>query len=113
VEDTSTVGEVRFDGNDGVYYEGSTTKAQAQALGERFKSMGFFRGKGANVFLIGHDNDGTTLAFVIIGEGWKDPSRVSNFEAIVRDVASTIGGLPIDMRLVNSQLEVEKDELIK
>lgn len=113
VEDTSTVGEVCFDGNDGVYYEGSATKAQAQALGERFKLMGFFRGKGANVFLIRHDDDGTTLAFVIVGEGWKDPNRVSSFEAIVRDVASTVGGLPIDMHLVNPELEVEKDELIK
>ena len=113
VEDTSTVGEVRFDGNDGVYYEGSATMAEARALGERLKLMGFFRGKGANVLLSRHGDDGATLAFVIVGEGWKDPGKVSSFEAIVRDVASTVGGLPIDMHLVNSQLEVEKDELIK
>jgi hypothetical protein len=113
VEETSTVGEVSFDGRDGVYYEGSVTKAEAQALGRRFQSMGFFRGKGANVFLIRHDGDGTTLAFVIVGETWKNPSRVSSFEAIVRDVAPIVGGLPIDMHLVNTQLEVEKDEVIK
>jgi hypothetical protein len=113
VEETSAVGEVSFDGSDGVYYEGSVTKAEAQALGRRFESMGFFRGKGANVFLIRHDNDGTTLAFVIVGEAWNDPSRVSSFEAIVRDVAPMVGGLPIDMHLVNTQLQVEKDEVIK
>jgi hypothetical protein len=111
VEETSTVGEVSFDGKDGVYYEGSITKAEAQALGERFQSMGFFRGKGANVFLIRHDDDGTTLAFVIVREA--DPSRVSSVEHIVRDVAPMAGGLPIHMHLVNTQLQVEKDELIQ
>jgi hypothetical protein len=113
VEETSTVGEVSFDGSDGVYYEGSATKAEARALGRRFESMGFFRGKGANVFLIRHDDDGTTLAFVVVGEAWNNPSRVSSFEAIVRDVAPMEGGLPIDMHLVNTQLEVKKDELIQ
>jgi hypothetical protein len=111
MEETSTVGEVSFDGNDGVYYEGSATKAEAQTLGRRFKSMGFFRGKGANVMLTKHDEDGTTLAFVIVREA--NPSVVSSLEAIVRDVAPTVGGLPINMHLVNPQLQVEKDEVIQ
>jgi len=112
VEERSTVGEVRFDGLDGVYFEGSATKAEAQALGRQFKSMGFFRGKGANVFLIRHD-DSTTIAFVVVGEAWKAPGRVNSLESVVREVAPTVGGLPINMRLVSAQLEVEKDELIE
>jgi hypothetical protein len=112
VETTSTVGEVRFSGSDRVYFEGSATEAQAKALGQKFESMGFFRGKGANVFLIRHD-DGTTLAFVTVGEAWNDSKKVSSFEAIVRDVAPTVGGLPIDMQLLNTQVEVKKDEVIK
>lgn len=112
VEVTSTVGEVHFDGGDGVFYEGSATKDEAEALGKRLESMGFFRGKGANVFLTRHD-DGTTVAFVVVGDGWKDPKRVSAFGSIVRDVAPTVGGLPIEMHLVNTQLQVEKDELVE
>ncbi len=112
VEEASTVGEVRFSGNDGVYYEGSATRDQAQALGRRFESMGFFRGKGANVLLIRHD-DGTTLAFVIVGDAWKNPRTVSSLETIVRDIAPVIGGLPIDMHLVGPELQLEKDELIQ
>ena len=112
VEATSAVGEVNFDGNDGVYYEGSTTWTEARALGRRFESRGFFRVKGANVVLTRHD-DGTTLAFVVVGEAWNNPSKVSSFETIVRDVAPVVGGLPIDMQLVNTQLQVEKDEVIK
>lgn len=112
VEEISTVGEVRFGGSDGIYYEGSATKAQAQALGRRLESMGFFRGNGANVFFIRHD-DGTTLAFVVVGEAWNNPGKVSAFEAIVRDVAPAAGGLPIDMQLLSTQIQVEKDELIQ
>lgn len=111
VEETSTVGEVSFEGGDGVYYEGSATKAQAEALGRRFESKGFFSGKGVQVLLTRHD-DGTTLAFVVVDGVWNNPSKVSNFEAIVRDVAPIVGGLPIDMHLVNTQLQLEKDELI-
>jgi hypothetical protein len=112
VKETSTVGEVSFDGGDGVYYEGSASKAEAQALGQRFESIGFFKGKGVNVFLTRHD-DGTTLAFVVAVDGaWNNPKMVSSFEAIVHDVAPTVGGLPIDMHLVNPQLQVEKDEVI-
>lgn len=112
VEAASTVGEVKFDGPDGVYYEGSATRDEAKALGQRFESMGFFKGKGANVFLTRHD-DGTTLAFVVAVDGaWNNPKMVSSFEAIVRDVAPTVGGLPIDMHLVNTQLQIEKDEVI-
>jgi len=112
VEETSTVGEVSFDGNDGVYYEGSVTKAEAQALGRYLESKGFFRGRGVNVFLTRH-RDGTTLAFIVADGVWDNPGKVSNFEAIVRDVAPMVGGLPIEMHLVTTQLQLEKDELIQ
>ena len=112
VEATSTVGEVGFGGSNGIYYEGSATKDEARALGQRLESMGFFRGNGANLFLSRHD-DGTTLAFVVVGEAWNNPTKVSSLESIVREVAPTVGGLPINMRLVDTQLQVKKDELIQ
>jgi hypothetical protein len=111
VEKRSTVGEVTFDGGDGVYYEGSATKAQAQQLGRHLQSKGFFRGKGTNVLLTLHD-DGTTLAFVVADGVWSNPNKVDDFEAIVRDLAPMVGGLPIEMHLVTPHLQVEKEELI-
>lgn len=112
VEQTSTVGEVIFDGGDAVYYEGSATKNEAQALGRYFKSKTFFTGKGVNVFLTKHD-DGTTLGFVVADGVWNNPNKVSNFESIVRDVAPMLGGLPIDMHLVNRQNQLEKDYVVE
>ena len=71
--------------------------------------MGYFTGKGANVFLKKHTN-GTTLAFVVTDGTWNNAQMVTQFETITRTVAPTIGGLPIDMRLMSTTLVVEKDE---
>jgi len=112
VEKSSTIGEAAFDGGDGVFYEGSATLAQAQAVGQRLKSDGFFEGKGANVFVVKHDNAATTLMFVVGSDAWDDPQMVNDFEVLARDVAQAAGGLPIDMQLVTSDLTVKKDEVL-
>jgi len=111
LEKSGTVGEVDFGGGDAVIYEGTATQADAQALGNQFKTIGFFEGKGANVFLT--KDYGTTIAFVVSDGTWNNATMVSDFETIVRGLASTVGGLPIDMRLDNTSLVVEKDETIQ
>ena len=111
LEKSGTVGEVDFGGGDAVIYESSATQADAQALGNQLKTIGFFQGKGANVFLT--KDNGTTIAFVVSDGSWNNATIVSDFEIIVRGVASTVGGLPIEMHLVNSTLVVEKDEPIQ
>jgi hypothetical protein len=94
-----------------VYYEGYSTLADGQALAQKLQSVGFFVGKGYNVFLKKHTS-GTTLAFVVVDGAWNDASNVTYFENLTRSVAPTIGGFPIDMRIVNSTIVVEKDETI-
>jgi hypothetical protein len=107
VEKSSTVGEVDFGGGDEVIYEGTATQADAQALGNQLKTIGYLSGKGANLFLT--KDGGTTIAFVVTDGTWNDANAVSDFETIVRSVASSVGGLPIDMGLDNTSLVVEKD----
>jgi hypothetical protein len=110
VEKSATVGEVDFGGGDAVIYEGTATQADAQALGQQFKTIGFFGGKGANVFLT--KDGGTTIAFVVSDGTWNNATMVTDFETIVRSVAPSVGGLPIDLRLDNTTLTVEKDEMV-
>jgi hypothetical protein len=110
VEKSSTVGEVDFAGGDAVIYEGTATQADAQALGQQFKTIGFFGGKGANVFLT--KDGGTTITFVVADGTWSNATMVTDFETIVRSVAPSVGGLPIDLRLDNTTLTVEKDEMV-
>jgi hypothetical protein len=110
VEKSSTVGDVDFGGGDAVIYEGTATQADAQALGQQLKTIGFFSGKGANVFLA--KDGGTTITFVVSDGTWNNPTMVTGFETIVRSVAASVGGLPIDLRLDNTTLTVEKDEMV-
>ena len=112
VEKTGVVGVVQLTGGDAVYYEGYSTLADGQALAQKLQAMGFFTGKGANVFLKKHTN-GTTLAFVVTDGTWNNAKMVSDFETITRSVAPSIGGLPIDMRLLSTTLVVEKDEKLQ
>jgi hypothetical protein len=110
MEKSSTVGEADFSGGDAVIYEGTATQADAQTLGQQLKTIGFFGGKGANVFLT--KDGGTSIAFVVADGIWNNPKMVSDFETIVRSVAPSVGGLPIDLRLDNTTLTVEKDEMV-
>jgi hypothetical protein len=110
VEKSATVGEVDFGGGDAVIYEGTATQADAQTLGQQFKTMGFFGGNGANVFLT--KDNGTTITFVVSDGTWNNPTMVTDFETIVRSVAPSVGGLPIDLRLDNTALTIEKDEMV-
>jgi hypothetical protein len=111
VEKSGTVGEADFGGGDAVIYEGSATQADAQALGQQLKTLGFFLGKGANVFVT--KDNGTTIAFVVNDGTWNDATAVTEFESIVRSAAASVGGLPIELHLVNTTLVVEKDEKIQ
>lgn len=111
VKKESVVGKASFAGNDDIYYLGTASEAQAQALGQALKSAGFFTGRGADVFLSKH-SDGTVLAFVVGKAAWDDPATVGDFEKIVRKAAPAVGSLPVRLRLVDNMLEVKKDEMV-
>ena len=111
VEKESIVGKATFTGVDNIYYLGKATEAQAQALGQSFHSIGFFKGKGVDVFLSKH-SDGTVLSFVVGNGAWDDPAIVGSFEKIVRQAAPAVGSLPVRLRLVDTSLEVKKDEMV-
>jgi hypothetical protein len=55
---------------------------------------------------------GTTITFIVSDGTWNNPTMVTDFETIVRSVAPSVGGLPIDLRLDNTTLTVEKDEMV-
>jgi hypothetical protein len=111
IKKESTVGKAVFAGNDAVYYLGAASESQAKALGQAFQSAEFFQGKGVDVFLSKH-SDGIAISFVVGNGVWDNPAYVSDFEKIVRRAAPAVGGLPIMLRLVNTSLEVKKDEVI-
>ncbi len=108
----STVGKLEFPGNDAIYYLGSVKPSEAQALGKSLQSVGFFEGRGNDVFLSRH-KDGTAIAYVVSNGSWDKPAIVDDFEKITRNAAPSVGGLPVSFRLMNTSLEIKKQQLIQ
>jgi hypothetical protein len=101
------VGKVIAGVKDEVYYYGSATAPEAEALGRALQSNGYLVDSGASVVL---SKDGVTSISFVLGDGaWNRPGTVPAFEGLVRKVAPSVGGLPVDLRLLNSSMEVEKE----
>jgi hypothetical protein len=107
VKKEMNVGEVIVGTKDELYYFGSATEAEAKALVQSLKSGGFFVDRGVSVFLAKGD-DGTSITFICEPNIAADPGYVAQFETLVRNSAPSVGGLPIQLRLANTQFETEK-----
>ena len=106
-----TVGKVTVGGRDEVYYYGSATQAEAESLGRALTSVGYLVGAGSSVVV---SKDGATaISFVVEDGAWQLPGTVAGFETLVRKVAASVGGLPVDLRLLNSSMDVKKEVAVR
>jgi len=107
-----SVGRATIGAKDQIYYSGKITAAEANALGQSLRSLLYFQDLGANVFLT-KDDAGTAIGYMLPDGNWNQPDQVTAFEDLTRRISSTVGGLPITMRLLSLQLELEKEEVVK
>ena len=93
---------------DNVFYSGSATVADATALGQKLKDIGYFSDKGmsAEVF---KDADGEAIGFVVKDGIWNQPEMVLAYERITLQAASAAGGTPVRMRLENAKRQTQKE----
>lgn len=96
---------------DEVFYSGSATKEEATALGNVLKQSGFFTDKGTSVILNKEQNK-RTLSFVVKDGAWDQPATVSLFDEVGRQVAPTVGGLPVQVRLLNTDRDVKEESTV-
>lgn len=101
-----TVGRVTIGARDIVYYFGSATQADATALGHALETAGYFTGSGFTVELL--KGEGTVVSFLVQEGAWEQPAAVATLERLVGQVAPSIGGLPIQLRLVDRDMETRK-----
>jgi len=106
------VGRASLDNKDEVFYFGNATQTEGESLARALQKEEYFGGRGASV-LLSKDGDGTSISFVVSDGFWDDPAHVSGFEAVVKAVAPSVGGLPVTLRLVNTSLEDKKDSVVK
>jgi hypothetical protein len=101
-----SVGKVAPGGKDEIYYFGAATAPQAEALGRSLNRAGYLIGSGATVVL--SKGDATVIAFVVDDGVWNRPDAVAGFLRLSRDVAPSVGGLPVTIQLLNSNMEPKK-----
>ena len=112
VKKSGVIGRVVIGTKDEIFYEGTATAGDAQALGEALKADKYLQDKGTSV-LLSKDGRGTVLSFVVADGIWDDAANVAEFEAITRAVANAVGGLPISVRLVSTTLDNKREILVK
>ena len=100
--------KVTVGAKDSVYYSGTATKQEAMALGDALKTSGFFTDKGASVVL-SKEQGATNVVFLVQDGTWDKKEMVLAFEEIGRQVASSVGGFPIQVRLANAAQETKKE----
>jgi hypothetical protein len=103
----ATVGQVSIGAHDKVYYTHGATESNAKALGRALQRTGFFNGRGSSVLLTTSMGD-QVISFVVSDGAWDRPATVSSFEEIARRVATSIGGFPIHIRLVDTSWSIHK-----
>jgi hypothetical protein len=106
-----TIGRVLMGTRDEVYYFGSATEEDAQSLGRILKTIGFFADLGASVAV--SKGDGTAIWFVTNEGFWDRPEAIAGFERVARQAAASVGGLPIQVRLLNAEMETKKELTIE
>jgi len=101
----SAIGKVALEGNAAVFYYGSATEAEANALANKLKADNYFDGKEYWVFLAKHPS-GTSISFIVPTEQADKLTTKVYYNVLVRSAASEVGGLPIELRLVDQRLNL-------
>jgi hypothetical protein len=96
---------------DEVRYKGTATEQEAKALGEALKGEGVFTDRGVTVVL-SKGSDATVISFVVKEGLWDDFTYVTQLEQVTRAVAPSVGGLPVKLRLVTSELDTKKELVV-
>jgi hypothetical protein len=106
-----TVGRLAVGAKDELYYFGSATKADAEALAKALKDGRFFTDLGAKVFY--SKESGKAITFVLNKNAWERPDFYAVFQDVVRRAAPSVGGLPIAMRMLDLDMQFQRETVIQ
>lgn len=111
VHKSLAAGKAMIGAKDAIYYLGAATDGEAKALGQALRDVGYLQDLGVTVAV--WKDAGTALGFVVNDGVWERPEAVAGFENLARRVAPSVGGLPVQLRLLNSQMETEKEMVVR
>jgi hypothetical protein len=107
VKKVLTVGKETIGMRDTIFYYGSATSEDAIALGQSLRSAGALKDTGVTIVLA--KGDGTTVSFVVKQNPWERPEVVAVYESLMRQIAPSVGGLPLKFRFLDSRGVIHKE----
>ncbi|HLK50383.1 MAG TPA: hypothetical protein VKT49_19720 [Bryobacteraceae bacterium] len=105
------VGKIIMGSRDEVYYLGAATESDALSLGRALREAGYLQDRGVSVSL--SKGDATALGFVVGEDVMRRPDVLARFASLARRVASSVGGMPIQVRLLSPQMEVTQEAEVR
>jgi hypothetical protein len=111
-KETTVNPPVTIGAKDEIIYSDAATDMEAKSLGLALQTEGYLQDRGVTV-LLSKGAGGTVISFPVKDGTWDEPDSVSAFERIGRAVAPSVGGPPIKVRLLNTELQSKKEIPIK
>jgi hypothetical protein len=105
------VGKTVVGAKDIVYYLGTATERDAKALGQALRDAKYLEDLGVTVVV--SKGGGSAIGFVVDNSVWDRPEAVAAFQNLAREVAPSIGGLPVQLRLLNADMETKKEVAVQ
>ena len=105
------VGKTMIGVRDAIYYLGSATEGDARSLGSALRDAGYLKDLGVSVVV--SKGDVTAIGFVLSEGVWEQPEAVAGFAALARRVAVSIGGLPVQVRLLDAEMESKNEVAVR
>ena len=92
-----------------IQFSGVATRQEAHKLGQALQSAGYPQDHRSTI-LFSKTKEGTTSVGFVVADGiWSHPEMVTAFENFARQVAPAVGGFPIQVQLLDTQKEAQKD----
>jgi len=111
VQKTVELGKIKVGARDEIYYFGSATQSDAEALGRALREADYLKDLGVTVSL--SKDVVTCLSFVVNPGVWLHPETVGRFQELARRVAPSIGGLPLQLRLLSPDMDVKHQSEVR
>lgn len=99
--------------NESVYFSADVSEVQARALAHKLKRIGFFNGANEKDVFLRKGPNGREVSFIVQEGVWNDPSVVAAFASIGRQIATTVGGPPCRVALLDAQRRPQKELTIE
>jgi rhomboid protease GluP len=97
---------------DSIWYSGTATQQDAEALGMSLQENKFFRDDGRR-FYLSKGSDGADISFTVKDGAWDDPTLVAAFQSIGRKLAKSVNGSPVRFHLLDGDKQSRKDWVVK